>query len=114
MTRKLTHGRRVMLFSLLGGLPGLAIAGVLLLRDVRPVLAWTLLLPAAAVWLGFAWAVYVKVVRPLQSLALNWGYRRALGNPLPGWPIPGGDRGASGLLVGGHAAADPWRLPAAG
>jgi radical SAM superfamily enzyme YgiQ (UPF0313 family) len=33
-------------------------------------------------------------VRPLQSLALNWGYRRALDNPLPGWPIPGGDRGA--------------------
>jgi len=33
-------------------------------------------------------------VRPLQSLALNGGYRRALGNPLPGWPIPGGDRGA--------------------
>ena len=69
MTRKLTHGQRVMLFSLLGGLPGLAIAGVMLLRDVRPVLAWTLLLPAAAVWLGFAWAVYVKVVRPLQSLS---------------------------------------------
>jgi two-component system, NtrC family, nitrogen regulation sensor histidine kinase NtrY len=69
MTRKLTHGQRMMLFSLLGGLPGLAIAGVMLLRDVRPVLAWTLLLPAAAVWLGFAWAVYVKVVRPLQSLS---------------------------------------------
>ena len=69
MTRKLTHGQRMMLFSLLGGLPGLAIAGVMLLRDVRPVLAWTLLLPAGAVWLGFAWAVYVKVVRPLQSLS---------------------------------------------
>jgi len=69
MTRKLTHGQRVMLFSLLGGLPALVIAGVMLLREVRPVLAWTLLLPAAAVWLGFAWAVYVKVVRPLQSLS---------------------------------------------
>ena len=33
-------------------------------------------------------------VRPLQSLALNLGYRRALSNRLSGWPIPGGDRGA--------------------
>ena len=39
MTRKLTHGQWVMLFSLLGGLPALVIAGVMLLRDVRPVLA---------------------------------------------------------------------------
>ena len=31
-------------------------------------------------------------VRPLQSLALNWGYRRSLANALPGWPIPGGAR----------------------
>ncbi len=31
-------------------------------------------------------------VRPVQSLALNWGYRRAIGNALPGWPIPGGVR----------------------
>jgi radical SAM superfamily enzyme YgiQ (UPF0313 family) len=31
-------------------------------------------------------------VRPLQSLALNWGYRRSLANALPGWPIPGGVR----------------------
>lgn len=27
-------------------------------------------------------------VRPLQSLLLNWGYRRALGNAIPGHPIP--------------------------
>jgi radical SAM superfamily enzyme YgiQ (UPF0313 family) len=31
-------------------------------------------------------------VRPLQSFALNWGYGRAIGNALPGWPIPGGTR----------------------
>jgi radical SAM superfamily enzyme YgiQ (UPF0313 family) len=31
-------------------------------------------------------------VRPLQSVALNWGYGRAIGNALPGWPIPGGAR----------------------
>ncbi len=33
--------------------------------------------------------------RPLQTLALNWGYRRALNNPLPGWPIPDGDPGVN-------------------
>jgi radical SAM superfamily enzyme YgiQ (UPF0313 family) len=32
-------------------------------------------------------------VRPLQSLALNWGYRRAVDNALPGWPIPGNHTG---------------------
>jgi len=32
-------------------------------------------------------------VRTLQSSALNWGYARALDNPLPGWPIPGDRRG---------------------
>ncbi len=34
-------------------------------------------------------------VRPLQSLALSWGYARAIDSALPGWPIPGGDRGAA-------------------
>ena len=34
-------------------------------------------------------------VRPLQSFALNWGYRRAIENALPGWPIPHGERSAA-------------------
>jgi radical SAM superfamily enzyme YgiQ (UPF0313 family) len=34
-------------------------------------------------------------VRPLQTLALNHGYASAIGNALPGWPIPGGDRNAN-------------------
>jgi len=29
-------------------------------------------------------------VRTLQSCLLNWGYARAIDNPVPGWPIPGG------------------------
>jgi hypothetical protein len=33
-------------------------------------------------------------VRPVQALALNLGYRKAIDNPLPGWPIPNGDRNA--------------------
>jgi hypothetical protein len=31
-------------------------------------------------------------VRTGQSLALNWGYRWAVDNAVPGWPIPGGVR----------------------
>jgi radical SAM superfamily enzyme YgiQ (UPF0313 family) len=31
-------------------------------------------------------------VRTLQSWLLNWGYARALDNPIRGWPIPGGRR----------------------
>jgi radical SAM superfamily enzyme YgiQ (UPF0313 family) len=59
-----------------------------------------------ALWNGYMWfrrrffsrrctleRIARSGVRPLQSLALNWGYRRALGNRMPGWPIPGGDRG---------------------
>jgi radical SAM superfamily enzyme YgiQ (UPF0313 family) len=34
-------------------------------------------------------------VRPVQALALNLGYRKAVDNPLPGWPIPNGDRNAA-------------------
>jgi radical SAM superfamily enzyme YgiQ (UPF0313 family) len=62
---------------------------------------------AEALWNGYMWfrrqffsprCILERLrrsgVRPLQSLALNWGYRRALDNSLPGWPIPDGDRGA--------------------
>ncbi len=34
-------------------------------------------------------------VRTLQSWSLNWGYARAIDNPLPGWPIPGVRRDAN-------------------
>lgn len=38
----------------------------------------------------FSWRSILRRmgVRPLQALALNWGYRRALGNRIPGHPIP--------------------------
>lgn len=38
----------------------------------------------------FSWRSILRRlgVRPLQALALNWGYRRALANRLPGPPIP--------------------------
>lgn len=31
-------------------------------------------------------------VSSLALCLLNWGYARALDNPVPGWPIPGGKR----------------------
>jgi len=55
----------------------------------------------AALWNGYLWfrrrffarrAILNRVrrsgVRPLESLALNWGYRRTLDNRIPGTPIP--------------------------
>jgi radical SAM superfamily enzyme YgiQ (UPF0313 family) len=45
-------------------------------------------------------------VRRGQSLALNWGYRRAVRNALPGWPIPGGVR-HSGVDWPGRRAPVP-------
>jgi radical SAM superfamily enzyme YgiQ (UPF0313 family) len=42
-------------------------------------------------------------VRPLQSLLLNWGYRRTLANRIPGHPIPKRDD----VLDGAHGATSP-------
>jgi radical SAM superfamily enzyme YgiQ (UPF0313 family) len=57
-----------------------------------------------ALWNGYMWfrrrffslecilrRVRRSGVRPLQTLALNLGYRRAIGNPIPGRPIPAGE-----------------------
>ena len=59
-----------------------------------------------ALWNGYMWfrrrffsprcvarRLRISGVKTAQSLALNWGYRRAAGNTLPGWPIPGGVHG---------------------
>lgn len=62
------------------------------------------LMSPEALWSGYMWfrreffsrrCIMERMkrsrVRPLQSLALNWGYRRALNNVGPGSPIPGDD-----------------------
>lgn len=58
-----------------------------------------------ALWQGYMWfrrrffspaCIWERLrrsgVRPIQSLALNWGYRRTLFNAIPGHPIPGSRR----------------------
>jgi hypothetical protein len=53
-------------------------------------------------------------VRPLQSLALNWGYGRAIENALPGWPIPRGERSAALDWPGGASSVESGPDPGGG
>ena len=69
-TRRLSHERRVLLLSLLGGLPAVAVALALLVwggysSEVR----WTLGVLVVATWWGASLALQESVVRPLQTLS---------------------------------------------
>ena len=69
-TRRLSHERRVLLLSLLGGLPAVAVALALLVwggysSEVR----WTLGVLVVATWWGASLALQERVVRPLQTLS---------------------------------------------
>jgi two-component system nitrogen regulation sensor histidine kinase NtrY len=67
---RLTHERRVLLLSLLGGLPGAAgTVGLLLAGDYSSATRWTLGGLVVVAWVGFAFAVQGEVVRPLQTLS---------------------------------------------
>jgi radical SAM superfamily enzyme YgiQ (UPF0313 family) len=70
-----------------------------------------------ALWAGYRWfrreffsprCILERIrrsgVRPLQSLALNWGYRRAVGNAIPGKPIPGRDAARACVVASRHHA----------
>jgi two-component system, NtrC family, nitrogen regulation sensor histidine kinase NtrY len=64
------YEHRHLLLSLSAGLPGGALALILLWTgDHAPRLQWGLSLLVAALWLGLAWAVREHSVRPLQTLA---------------------------------------------
>jgi two-component system, NtrC family, nitrogen regulation sensor histidine kinase NtrY len=64
------HQTQVLALALLGGLPALAAAGVLLWSAPYPTrLRWTVLLAAGGVWLAAALVVRDRIVRPLQTLA---------------------------------------------
>ncbi len=68
--RKLPHLVQILLLSLLAGMPAVAVALVLLWRSPVPVaLAWAVTVLIAGVWLGCAWAIQVRVARPLQTLS---------------------------------------------
>ena len=62
--------RRLLLYALAAALPGAALGIVLLWRgDYSPRTQWTLTVLVTVVWWGFASALIVEVVRPLQTLA---------------------------------------------
>ncbi|HEX8775386.1 MAG TPA: ATP-binding protein [Pyrinomonadaceae bacterium] len=66
----LTHERRVILMALVSGLPGTFVSLLLLWTGgYTTKVQLTLTLFIAAVWLGFAFALRERVVRPLQTLS---------------------------------------------
>ena len=68
--RWLTHDRRVLLMSLLAGLPGSGVALILLWRgDFTPKVQWTLTLFIVGLWWGVSSALRERVVYPLQTLS---------------------------------------------
>ena len=66
----MTHERRVLLFVLLSGLPGVLAALLLLWRgDYSSKTQWTVAILILCVWLGFALALQERVRHPLQTLS---------------------------------------------
>ena len=72
MKRKfqLGHERRVFLVTLAGGSPGVVVALVLLWSGTASAkVCWTLSALIICVWLGCAFAVRARIVRPLQTIS---------------------------------------------
>lgn len=68
--RRLTHERRVLLTTLLSGIPGTLLGMVLLWTgDFTSKTQWTLTVLVGCAWLGFAFALRGRVVYPLQTLS---------------------------------------------
>jgi len=68
--RRQSHEQRILLLSLLAGLPATVLAVTLLWTGgYSPRVQWTLGLVVAGFWLGFAFSVRNAVVRPLQTLS---------------------------------------------
>jgi nitrogen fixation/metabolism regulation signal transduction histidine kinase len=67
---RLTHERRVLLLSLLAGLPGILLAFVLLIRgNYSPKVLWTFGVLVTGIWLAVSLMLRERVVRPLQTLS---------------------------------------------
>jgi two-component system nitrogen regulation sensor histidine kinase NtrY len=68
--KELPHERHILLMALLAGLPGSAVALLLLwLGDYSAKTQWTLTLLITAFWFGFAFSVRQRVVFPLQTVS---------------------------------------------
>ncbi|HMD95816.1 MAG TPA: ATP-binding protein [Terriglobia bacterium] len=67
---KLRYDTRILLYALATGFPGLLVALILLWRGSHdPKTDWTVGLLIVGCWLGFAFALRERVIRPLQTLA---------------------------------------------
>lgn len=71
-SRRLSHEKAVLVQTLLAGLPAVLVAAYYVWigsASITPKEQWTLTLIIGSVWLGFAFAVQDRVVRPLQTMA---------------------------------------------
>lgn len=70
LPRRLSYESRVLIFALLAGLPGVALSVILLVtQGFSPKVQWTFGLLVVSLWLGFAFTLRERVVRPLQTLS---------------------------------------------
>jgi len=68
--RRLSHEQRVLLMTLAAGSPAVVVSLVMLLTGAyTPKVVWTLSVLILSFWLGFAFAVQARVVRPLQTVS---------------------------------------------
>jgi two-component system nitrogen regulation sensor histidine kinase NtrY len=68
--RGLNYETHILLFALLAGLPGTAVAIILLMiGDFSSDVVWLFSLIICAIWVGLAFAARTHVVRPLQTLS---------------------------------------------
>lgn len=68
--RPANHERRILLYCLLGGLPGVVATALLLAEGEYSTRTWvTVALVVVGCWLGFAFAVRERVIYPLRTLA---------------------------------------------
>lgn len=69
-SRRLTHDQRILIYTLLAGVPAVVVAMVYLWSGGHaPRVEWTLTLLIVGFWLGFAAAVRQRVIRRLQTVA---------------------------------------------
>ncbi|HKS95024.1 MAG TPA: ATP-binding protein [Terriglobia bacterium] len=68
--RRLSHERRILLIATAAATPAVIVAMILLWRgDFTPKVQWTLTVLIVGVWMGFAFGLRERVVRPLQTLS---------------------------------------------
>jgi PAS domain S-box-containing protein len=68
--RRLRFDQRILLLTLFSGLPGTAVALLILwFGNYSPKVQWTLTSFIVCLWLGYAFAVRERVIRPLQTIS---------------------------------------------